>query len=158
MPLSRASLLMPQYLPLSTVSLFPLQFYSMNIHPQSVGPLPPLHFWTGMRTIRTASANSVKSDLGCTSRVYFVNVTLTSHNRTLMSQKPCQYNNRSNCSKANGYNIPQDIAISYWKTLNFIYSVHVIMDIDRAEPNAIAQFFLIPCAHPCSISNNFKLQ
>ena len=33
--------------------------------------------------IGTASANSVESDLGCTSRNYFDNVTLTSHNVTL---------------------------------------------------------------------------
>ena len=51
--------------------------------------------------IETAFANSVESDLGCTSRVYFDNVTLT-------SQKPCQYNNKFDCSETNGYNIPQD--------------------------------------------------
>ena len=38
-------------------------------------------------TVRAASANSVESDLGCTSRVYFYNVTLT-------SQKPCQHHNK----------------------------------------------------------------
>ena len=48
-----------------------------------------------------ASANSVEYDLGCTSRVYFDNVTLT-------SQKPCQHNNKFDCSTKKGYNIPQD--------------------------------------------------
>ena len=52
-------------------------------------------------SIRTASANSVESDLGCTSRVYFDNVALT-------SQKPCKYNNKFNCSETKSYNIPQD--------------------------------------------------
>ena len=49
-------------------------------------------------SIKTASTNSVESDLGCTSRVYFDNVTLT-------SQKPCQHNNMCDCSETNGYNI-----------------------------------------------------
>ena len=40
--------------------------------------------------VRTASANSMESDLGCTLRVYFDNVMLMSHNLTLTSQKPCQ--------------------------------------------------------------------
>ena len=30
--------------------------------------------------IRTASANSMESDLGCTSKIYFDNVTLKLHN------------------------------------------------------------------------------
>ena len=59
-------------------------------------------------SIGTAFANSVESDLGCTSRVYFDNVTLTSHNMMLMSQKPCQYNNKFDCIETNGNNIPQD--------------------------------------------------
>ena len=58
--------------------------------------------------IGTASANSMESDLGCTSRVYFDNVTLTLHNMTRTSQKPCQYHNKFDCSKTNGYDIPQD--------------------------------------------------
>ena len=29
-------------------------------------------------------------------------------NVTLTSQKPCQYNNKFDCSKTNGYDIPQD--------------------------------------------------
>ena len=36
---------------------------------------------------------SLESDLGCTSRTYFDNVTLTLHNVTLTSQKSCQHNN-----------------------------------------------------------------
>ena len=50
--------------------------------------------------IGTTSANSVESDLGCTSTVYFDNVALT-------SQKLCQRNNKFDCSETNGY-IPQD--------------------------------------------------
>ena len=42
--------------------------------------------------------NSVESNLGCTLRVYFDNVTLTSH-------KPCQHNNKCDCSKTNGYKL-----------------------------------------------------
>ena len=39
---------------------------------------------------RTASANSVESDIGCTSRVYFDNVTLTSHKMTLKPGRVAQ--------------------------------------------------------------------
>ena len=45
---------------------------------------------------RPIPLNSVQSDLGCTSRIYFDNV-------TLMSQKPCQPNNKCDCTKTNGY-------------------------------------------------------
>ena len=38
--------------------------------------------------------NSVESDLGCTSRIYFDNVALTLHNVTLTSQIRCQHNNK----------------------------------------------------------------
>ena len=58
--------------------------------------------------VGTALANSVESDQGCTSRVYFDNVTLRSHNLMLTSQKPCQYNKKFDCSETNGYNIPRD--------------------------------------------------
>ena len=44
--------------------------------------------------IGSASANSVESYLGRTSRIYFDNVTLTLHNVTLVSLKPCQHNNK----------------------------------------------------------------
>ena len=43
------------------------------------------------KPIGTVSANSVELDLGCTSIIYFDNVTLTLHNVTLRSQKPCQH-------------------------------------------------------------------
>ena len=52
--------------------------------------------------IETTSANSVESDLGCTSRVYFDNVTLT-------SEKPCQHNNKHS-----------DVILK--KDINFTYS------------------------------------
>ena len=44
--------------------------------------------------------NSAESDLGCTSRIYmyFVNATLTLHNVTLTSQKPCEHNNKCDCA------------------------------------------------------------
>ena len=60
------------------------------------------------------SANSVESDLRCTSRVHFDtrNVTLTSHNVTLTVQKPCQYNNKFDCSETIGCNIPQVLIFS----------------------------------------------
>ena len=38
--------------------------------------------------------NSVESDLGCTLRIDIDNGTLTFHNLTLTSQKPCQHNNK----------------------------------------------------------------
>ena len=38
---------------------------------------------------RPIPRNSVESDHGCTSRIYFDNVTLTLYNVTLTSQKPC---------------------------------------------------------------------
>ena len=55
----------------------------------------PDHTHLLFKSIGTASANSansVESDLGCTSRIYFDNVgdnvTLTLYNATLTSQKP----------------------------------------------------------------------
>ena len=64
-----------------------------------VGNLIPL-ILDQSAAIGTTSANSVESDPGSTSMVYFVEVTLT-------SQKPCQHNNKCDCSKTNGHNIPQ---------------------------------------------------
>ena len=46
--------------------------------------------------------NSVESDLGCTLGIYFDNMTMTLHNVTLASQRPCQLNNKCDCSKTNG--------------------------------------------------------
>ena len=58
---------------------------------------------------RPIPRNSVESDHGCTSRIYFDNagdnVTLTLYNVTLMSQKPWLYNNRCDCSKRNGLHV-----------------------------------------------------
>ena len=52
--------------------------------------------------------NSVESDNGCTSKIYFDNagdnVTLTLYNATLTLQKPCLHNNKCDCSKTNGLN------------------------------------------------------
>ena len=55
--------------------------------------------------IGTVSANSVESD--------FDNATLTPHNVTLTSQKPCQNNNKFHCSETNGYIIPDDVVTSF---------------------------------------------
>ena len=56
--------------------------------------------WWQWFTIGAALANSVKSDLRFTWRVYFDKVTPT-------SQKPCQHNNKCDWSKTNSYNFPQ---------------------------------------------------
>ena len=40
--------------------------------------------------------NSLESDLECTLKTYFDNMILT-------SQKPCQHNNKCDCSKTNGF-------------------------------------------------------
>ena len=57
---------------------------------------------------RSIPRNSVESDHGCTSRVYFDNpgdnMTLTLYNVTLTSRKPCFHNNKCDCSKTNGLN------------------------------------------------------
>ena len=50
---------------------------------------------------REIPRNSVESDRGCTSRIYFDNA---GDNVTLTSQKPCQHNNKCDCSKTNGLN------------------------------------------------------
>ena len=56
--------------------------------------------------IGTASANSVELDLGCTSKIYFYNVTLSLPNVMRMPQKPCQHNNKCDCKKKkNGYKL-----------------------------------------------------
>ena len=68
-----------------------------QVRPTSVGNKSELR--------RPITWNSVESDLGCTSMIYFDNVTLTLHNVTLMSQKPCQHNNKCDCSKTNGYSV-----------------------------------------------------
>ena len=70
----------------------------------------------------TASANSVESDLGCTPRIYFDNVTLTLYNVTLTSLKPCQHNNK--CEWFNEVNVFFTKILLYFieKYINFIYS------------------------------------
>ena len=80
-------------------------------------------------TIGTASANSVKSDLGCISRIYFDNRMMTLHNGTLMSQKTCQHYNKCDCSRTKHYNRSYVFSIKYHfsdillkKYINFIYS------------------------------------
>ena len=91
------------YLPKTPISLktLPGPYHFLNIFKLPSGLYAAV-------PIGTASVNSVESDLGCTLRVYFDNATLTSHNMTLTLQKPCQYNNKLNCSETNGYNISQD--------------------------------------------------
>ena len=76
-------------------------------------------------SIRTSSANSLETDLGCTSRINFDNVTLKLHNVTLMSQKPCQHNNKCDfrkkvINKVYGFSRYSDALL---KNHNFIYSV-----------------------------------
>ena len=53
----------------------------------------------GKNAVGTASVNFVESDLGCTARIYFDNVTLTLHNIILTSHQPYKYNNQCDCSK-----------------------------------------------------------
>ena len=57
---------------------------------------------------RPIPRNSVESDFGSTSRIYFDNaddnMTLTLYNVTLTSRKPCLHNNKCDCSKTNGLN------------------------------------------------------
>ena len=67
----------------------------------------------------TASANSAKfrGIRPRTSRIYFDNaggnVTLTLYYVTLMSQKQCLHNNKSDCSKTNGLNEVYVFSIKY---------------------------------------------
>ena len=69
------------------------QFFTCNLF--TVGTL--------INSIRTASANSMESDLGCTSRIYFDNVTLMLLNVALASKKPFKHNKKCDCSRTNGY-------------------------------------------------------
>ena len=92
--------------------------------------------------IGTASANSVESDLGCTSRIYFDNVTLT-------YQKPCQHDNKCDCSKTNGYKCSlcffNKISL-FEKYINLIYSFGVIRKwiLVRLNPHATELIYLTP--------------
>ena len=69
--------------------------------------------------------------------------TLTLHNETITSQKPCQHNKRCDCSKTNGYkwSLCFVFMIFYWK----MHKLHLFcwqkpflvirkMDFNRAEP------------------------
>ena len=51
-----------------------------------------------VNAIGTDLVNSVESDLGCTSRIYFDNVTLT-------SQKLCQHKDKCDCIITNGHKL-----------------------------------------------------
>ena len=67
---------------------------------------------------------------------------------TLTPQKPCQYNNKFDCSETNGYNIPQgainavlgffnNITLERYfveKNINSIYSIDRIIYLNTAEP------------------------
>ena len=59
----------------------------------------------------------VKSDHGCTARVYFDNagdnMTLTLYNVTLTSRKPCFHNNKCDCSETNGIKEVYVFSIKY---------------------------------------------
>ena len=57
-------------------------------------------YFTPCFSIGTDLTNYVESDLGYISRFNFDNM-------TLMSQEPCQHNNKCDCRETNGYNIPQ---------------------------------------------------
>ena len=73
---------------------------SENIHSQTSLAWGSRAYWHLKGSIRTASANSVESDHGCTSRIYFDKA---GDNVTLTSQKPCNHNNKCDRSKTNGY-------------------------------------------------------
>ena len=79
----------------------PLEKYSLNMHNQHSSVFRGLILWFIL-------LNSVVSDHGCTSSIYFDNacdnVTLRLYNVTLTSQKPYQHNNKCDCSKTNGLN------------------------------------------------------
>ena len=108
---------------------------------------------------RTTPWNSVESHLGCTLRIYVDNVTLTLHNLTLTSQKPCQHIYKCDCSKTNGYKWSlcffNKISLQryfFLKTIDFIYSVDKrfwvikILDFNRTGLNSWTTelFFLTP--------------
>ena len=72
--------------------------------------------------------NSVESDHGSTSRIYFDNagdnVTLTWYNVMLTSQKSCEHNHKYDCSKTKVMNEVYVFSIKYFieKYINFFYS------------------------------------
>ena len=66
---------------------------------------------------RPIPRNSMESDHGCTSRIYFDNagdnMTLTLYKVMLTSQKPCLHNNKCDCSKSNGLDEVYAFSIKY---------------------------------------------
>ena len=63
-----------------------------------------------------ASANSVESDLGCTLTVYFDNV-------TLLSQRPCQHNNKSDCLQHSTINVLEMKMLQ----MTFVIKKHILL-------------------------------
>ena len=68
---------------------------------------------TWWQPIGIALVNYVESDLGCTSRIYFDNMTLTLHNMTLTSWKPCQHNTSVIAAKQTVINEAYVFSIKY---------------------------------------------
>ena len=66
-------------------------------------------------TYRPIPRNSVESEHGCTSRIYFDNagnnMTLTLYNVTLTSRKPCLHSNKCDCCKRNSLNEANKISL-----------------------------------------------
>ena len=88
-----------------------------------------------VHAIIIASANSMQSDLGCTSRIYLDNVTMTLHNVTLASQKPCHHNNKCECSKQTVYVCLLLLFFSIkYRYLLIKILVNRKIDFNRAEP------------------------
>ena len=88
-------------------------------------------------SIGTPSANSLESDLGSISRIYFDNVPLMLNNVMLTSQRQCQHNNKCDCSKTSSYKLSLYV---FEKYIIFIYSVDLTfrvirkIDFNRAKP------------------------
>ena len=70
-------------------------------------------------TSGTASTNSMESDLGCTSRIYFDNVTLTLHNVTLTSQN---HDNTIPSVIVAKQTVINEVYVFFEKYIHFIYS------------------------------------
>ena len=69
--------------------------------------------------------NSVESDHGCASRIYFDNA---GDNVTLTSQKPCLHNNKFDCSKTNGLTEVYGFGL-----MVMVFRMIRIIDFNRAE-------------------------
>ena len=91
------------------------------------------------KSTETASADCMESDLGCTSRVYFDNVTLT-------LWKPCQYQVQLQRNKRSKHStrcfkrclgVFNKISLQRYfieKNIYLIYSVDRFMNFNRTEP------------------------